>query len=269
MMLYDCDIESVREKLRGTNVVDKHGFASLPRKSVYGSAKGLVPYGEAYPDSLVAEADYKEVIQHCHENQIFPMYHQNATWMPTGNKWNQNGLPYCWAWGMTAAVMDCQAAEGKRDSSTELLAPVSLGFCVNWRSRGNYLESAIQGVVERGIAPASYIPDQHSRSYKDYAEGWEDAALANRIPEDSVWDTDPDNMLQHALSILRTGRSLYIAYNWWGHALSCVGLIWDESQKNNVIWVIRNSHNEDDFIQLTGSRGVPDEAFGIHATLNM
>ena len=256
------------QELQAIAAKSEDGFGAFPRESKYGSAPGLVPYGEAYADTLVAPADYKEVIHHCHAQKIFPMYHQANTWMPKGSKWNQNGLPYCWAWGMTAAVMDCQAVEGKRDATTELLAPVSLGHCVGWKKKGNYLESAIKGVVERGIAPASFIPDPHSRSYKDYLPGWEDAALLNRIPADSVWDTDPDNMLQHAVSILRTGRSLYIAYNWWGHALSCVGLLWDESEPNNVVWVIRNSHNEDDFILLTGRKGVPSEAFGIHATLN-
>jgi len=168
----------------------------------------------------------------------------------------------CWAWGVTASMMDCRAREGK---PTVLLSPISLGWLVGWRNRGNYLESAMQGATERGICAMEFTPDMHSLSYKNYKSGWEADALNYRIAE--AWDTDARNMIQHALSVLRTGTPLYIAYNWWGHALQCCGLRWDESQTNNIVWQIRNSHNEDDTIELTGNRGVPDEAYGVRATL--
>jgi hypothetical protein len=41
---------------------------------------------------------------------------------------------------------------------------------------------------------------------------------------------------------------------------------WDESLLNNVAFVLRNSHNESDVIELTGSRAVPDEAYGFIST---
>ena len=73
-------------------------------------------------------------------------------------------------------------------------------------------------------------------------------------------------MIQHCVSVLRTGTPVYTAFYWWGHALELVGLQWDEQQANNLVWVNRNSHNESDVIEMTGSRAVPDEAFGIRAT---
>ena len=256
--IIDCDRMAL--KLAAEYEKNVGGFGTLPRKSVYGSAPDLIPYGDT-ADQLVSPSDYKEVIAHCHEQKLFPMYHQNASWMPKGKRWNQNGLPYCWAWGITTALQDCRAREGK---PTVDLAPVSLGHCVGWASRGNYLESAIAGARDRGVAPAEYIPDQHSRSYRSYKSGWEEAALNYRVGE--VYDTNPRDMIRHAISVLRTGTTLYIAYNWWSHALACCGVIWDESKPNNLRWVIRNSHNEDDFIELTGSRGIPDEAYGVRST---
>jgi len=241
-------------------------MGALPRQTKYGSEEtikmGLKPFGEAFPDKLVDPADFKAVIQECHEQKIFPMYHQKATWGPNGFRWNQNGLGYCWTWSGTGNVMDCRALEGK---STVLLSPVSMGWLVDWRNRGNYLESFIEGAMKRGIAPMEYTPNPLSLDYKSFKSGWEEAALNYRIAE--AWDSDPRNMLQHSLSILRCGVSGYIAYNWWSHALNLVGLRWDESLPNNVAWIIRNSHNEDDFIELTGSRGVPDELYGIRATV--
>jgi hypothetical protein len=239
-------------------------MGALPRQTKYGSAPNLIPFGEAFPDKLVDPADYKEVIQECHDQMIFPMYHQKAAWGPDGFQWNQDGLGYCWTWSGTGSVMNCRAREGK---PTILLSPVSMGWLVNWRNRGNYLESFIEGAMERGIAPMEYTPDQHSMDYKNYVKGWEEAALNYRIAE--AWDSDTDSMIQHAISILRCGVDGYIAYNWWGHALSLVGVRWDESVANNLVWVIRNSHDEDDFIELTGSKGIPDELYGIRATLTI
>lgn len=235
----------------------------IPRKTVYGDAPGLVPVGDV-PDVLIDMADAKEIIAHCHEWRIFPMYHQENSWAPDGFKWNQNGLGYCWTWSGTGDVMNCRARENK---PMVMLSPVSMGYLVNWRNNGNYLESFLEGARKHGIAPASCVPDQHSRNPRSYSDDWEEQALKYRIAEDGVWDTNKSEMLRHCLSILQNGTSCHIAYNWWGHALSLIGLIWDESQTNNVRWVIRNSHNEDTPIEMTGRRGVPDEAFGVHATV--
>ena len=259
MIRINCDEQwkSLREKAKPLRGV-------IPRITAYGDAPNLTPYGEAYPDGLVDPKDYKDVIQHCHDEQIFPVYHQHASWAPTGFRWNQNGLGYCWTWGGTGGVMDCRAREGK---PTVLLAPVSMGYLVGWKNRGNYLESFVEGAMNHGIAPAEYVPNQHSPNPKNFKAGWEEAALNFRIAE--AWDTDVRNMIQHAISILRTGTPGYIAYNWWGHALSVVGVKWDESQVNNLIWLLRNSHDENDIIEMTGNRAVPDEFIGIRATENI
>lgn len=240
---------------------------AFPRQTVYGQAPGLIPFGEAFPDKLVQPGEYKEVIAECHTAKIFPVYHQHKTWAPSGKVWSQDGLNYCWAWGLTASVMDCRAREGK---PTVELAPVSLGHLVGWKNAGNYLESAIRGATERGICSAAYVPDPYSRNYKSFKEDWEKDALKYRLAEQ--WDLDNSStskMIQHAISVLATGTPLYVAYNWWGHALECVAVEWDEKVPNNIVWVLRNSHSEDDVIELTGSRGIPSEAYGIRATLTL
>jgi len=173
----------------------------------------------------------------------------------------------CWTWSGTGDLMNCQAREGKRVASTDRLAPVSMGWLVNWRNKGNYLESFIRGAQERGIAPASFIPDQHSTNYRKYKDGWEAAAMKNRLAKRGVWDCDPRNMLQHCLSQLKLGVSLYSAWNRLGHAMSVVGLTWDESKYNNVIWDVRNSHREKVPIQMSGRNAEPDEAFGFNSTI--
>jgi len=259
---YDVDRADQRAMLlRHTPTVE-----ALPRRTVYGDAPRLIPFGEQFPDKLIDPKDYKEVIAHCHEAQIFPIYHQHATWAPPGFVWDQDGLGYCWTWGGTAAYMDLLAREGK---PVPLLSPVSMGYLVNWRNEGNYLESMIKGLMDHGVCEASYVPSPHSRDYKNYKSGWEANALTHRLGE--AWDCDNGSdakMIQHSISILATGTPTYLAYNWWGHALMCCGVRWTEDQVNNLTWIIRNSHAEDDVIEMVGNKAVFDEAYGFRASLN-
>ena len=246
----------------------------LPRRDdlVYGGDEagrlGFAPVHETIPDKLIDPRDYKEVIQHCHDEKIFPMYHQTNSWAPEGTVYNQDGIGYCWTFGGTAAVMDTRAME---DKDTVVLGAVSMGWLVNWQDRGNYLESFITGAKQRGIAPADMCGGLNSvdRNYRNYLPGWEEEALNYRL--DDVWDTDGRSgkatMIQHCLSILAYGRPLELAHNWWGHALEGVGLEWDETQKHNLVWVKRNSHGERNYIRQTGDNAVPDEAYGFITTV--
>jgi len=265
---YDTDVCWQALASGVTNTADGRPQA-WPRKTVYGSLAalsfGLNPI-EDYPDKLVDPNDYKEVIKHCVDQKIFTQFHQYDTWAPQGTyHWNQNGLPYCWAWSMAAAILDCRATEKK---DTIQLAPVSLGGAVNWRSQGYYLDGTIAHAKAHGIAPAIYVPDQHSRNPRTFKDGWEDAALDFRPGE--VWDTNnregKEKMIQHCLSTLSYGRPLYGAWDWWGHAVEICAILWDETEWSNLVWILRNSHNEDDVIELTGSRAVPSEAYGIIST---
>jgi hypothetical protein len=239
---------------------------ALPRRTRYGAASalkaGLVPL-EDTPQILIDPKDYKEVIKRCHDDQIFAVYHQKASGVfDTG--WNQDGYGFCWAYGLTCAMMDCRALEGRPPIR---LAPFSLGWLVGWKNQGFYLDGALAGAKERGIASAEYVPEYNLKP-KTFKAGWEDNAKL--IRPDEVWDTDPSSttkMIQHCISILATGRSLYIAHNWWSHALEICGVNWNEKEKYNLEWIHRNSHDEKDVIILTGDRGVPDEAYGIRSTI--
>ncbi len=215
--------------------------------------------------ALIPKDQYKASLEQAYTHESLPMHHQKHTWAPPGFQYNQNGLGYCWTWGGTGCLMTTRAME---DKDTVLLAPVSMGYLVNWANRGNYLESYIRGAREDGVCPAV---NGEINSHTNSSRYWDNHDTdRSKYRLDKIWDTDSRNgdarMIQHCLSILCYGRSLYIAYNWWGHALECVGLRWDESKPNNLVWIIRNSHNESDFIELVGSKGVPDEAYGFVST---
>jgi len=236
----------------------------LPRTTVYGAPglddRGYVPLTD-FPELLVPKADWKEVIADCHARQIFPMYHlQNAHVM---DKWYQDAYGYCWAYDTTAAVMGCRAVEGQR---AVRLSPFGLGWLVGWRNRGFYVDKALEGARERGIPPADYVPEYQLDTDK-FKAGWEKEALKYRPLE--WWDTNRklgvESMISQALALLSTGRPCPGALDWWGHALPVVGMDWDESVSNNIVWKWWNSH-DDGIIEITGSKGVPDELYCVRAT---
>lgn len=236
----------------------------LPRRTVCGSAEamgmGLAPVLD-YPDMLPDPKDFKEIIAYCHEKKIFPMYHRQASGL--NMKPYQNGYGFCWSYGAIACMEQTRAVEGQAPVK---LGPFSLGWLVNWRNQGYYLDRTIAALRDRGAAPESFCPEYVLEPQK-FKVGWEQEALKYRLL--GTWDTRRSEgtvkMIQQALAILKTGRPGYIAYDWWGHALQCAGLVWDESQPNNVGWALFNSH-KDGLIELAGSRGVPDEFYGFGGT---
>lgn len=237
----------------------------LPRRTLFGSDEaadfGLRPVHDGL-DVIYRPGDIKEVIERGHREKRFPMYHQERHGMLDG--WNQNGDPYCWAYSACATVIDKREAEKR---PRQFLSPYSLIWMVNYRKNGYYLDGCIEGMAERGIATFEFCPER-SNNHRDFREGWENEA--KKIKPTEWFDTNPSqgdlSMICQCLTILDASDPLYIAYNWWGHALELIGMHWDESQLNNVVWDIRNSHAEKDPIQLAGRKGVPDEAYGSAST---
>lgn len=261
-------INTDRSDQRGILLARGSGDA-LPRQNRYGEASVAYPLGDAYPDELVDPKDYKEVIQHLHDEKMFPLYHQRATWLPKGERWNQNGLNWCWTWGCTACVMDVRAREGR---DTVQLAPNSLGWLVGWRNRGYFLQDTINGAATRGIAPLSAVDDIHSRNPRRFDDDWQQQASMYRISASDVWDADNSSdeaMIQHLVTLFNMGVPIQGAWNWWRHTAEIAGLRWNERERYNLEVLVNNSHNEDDVIILTGRRAVPDEAYGIGATMTV
>jgi len=267
---YNLDIASEFQEFRDKRVPLANVPGVFPRKPYlrYGEplavSKGLVPV-ESVPDLLVDVDDFKEVIAECHAQKTFPVYHQYNSWCPKGTRYNQNGLNYCWSWSGTGDLMNCRAAEGK---PTVILAPVSGGKFVGWRNVGNYLESFIDGARNDGICPDPNGERNSTNRSSSYWGQYDDKRKLFRL--DLVWDTDRSNttrFIQQCVSILRAARSGYAAWNRLSHAMSVVGMRWDESQWMNLVWLVRNSHNEDDVIEMTGQNAVPDEFYGFISTV--
>lgn len=209
---------------------------------------------------LVPKADWEQAIRYAHEHQSMPAYHAYQ-WRPKGQKYNQNGLGYCWTWGGTGSVMSTRA---KEDKELIFLAPVSMGYLVGWRNEGNFLGSFLKGARDDGICPAKTQNLQGMNNHTNRASEWPMQGERQRFRLGDSIELSPDNMQQHCVSAILNGHTIYVAYMWWGHAVELVGYRY---QSGELQTLISNSHNEEDLIVLTGSRAVPYEAHAIISTL--
>lgn len=228
----------------------KYDYCSMDLVDDYG-IPGLEMIDADQRPAMLEPDEYRDAIKYAIEWEKMP-YFFAYKWRPKGFRYTQNGIGYCWTWGGTGCVMTTRAFEGK---PLVYLAPVSMGYLVGWANRGNYLASFIKGAREEGIYPGTSSADlnNHSRNRNN----WPFDEKRELYLLDEIWDLDTRNMTQQCVTCLCAGRSIYIAYNWWGHALELVGVRYNG---NTMEWIISNSHNEDDFIILTGGRAIPDEA---------
>jgi hypothetical protein len=234
-----------------------------PRRTIYGSAPEsyrLTPTAD-FVEMPIPKADWQAVIEQCHAEQRMPIYHTDASGVVW--PWNQKSLGYCWNYSLAAAMMSCREAEGQ----TRLrLSPTSLGWLVHWRNQGYYLDGAIEGANQRGLPTIEYCPEQ-CLDPRQFAPKWEANGLLHR-PLD-WWDVDcgsgVERLIGTCLAILKTGRACYCALNWWSHAVPLVAQRWNPAVANSIEWIYWNSHG-DGPIALTGSKGPPDEAYGVRST---
>lgn len=234
-----------------------------PRQTIYGEpdavAYGLTPV-ESIPNIVIVEKDLQAAIEHAHAQRTMPMYLHQQTWAPEGFYWYQNGLGYCWTWGGCATLKTTYAMEGREVPD---VAPVSMGYLVGWANRGNFMESIVQGLRERGACTA---PNGERNSTNRSASYWEQHEDTRQLfLLDQCWDTDARDQRVMALqcaSILCYGRPLAVAYDWWGHLLELIGVLWTPGTWMNLTWVLQNSHGEKKLITLEGKKGTPSEAAG-------
>ena len=264
--IYNTDVAADMEALRKMKPGGVVFPEVYPRQNYYGEpdavAAGLEPV-EAVPDVLLQPDQYEDALKEAHELQTLPIYHAQHTWRPVGYRYSQNGLNYCWGWSLAGAGMTCRAME---DKETVKLAPVSMGYLVGWKNRGNHLQSGIKGFREDGICPA---PDGNMNSTNRSASYWAQYAEQRKLYRlDKVWDTNARAgdavMKQHCLSILVYGRSGYAAWNHLMHAMEVLSI----RIENGVwYWDISNSHNSPEILTMTGSLAVPDEFYGFISTV--
>jgi hypothetical protein len=222
-------------------------------------------------DVLIDPSKFKDEIDRATELKLFPYYYRQS-WLPDGGSltWDQDGLSLCWTWGGTGCLMTLRSVLGLSQVN---LAPVSMGYLVGWANRGNYLASWIRGAREQGVCPVqggetslAEWPNVHINSTSRDSSFWGryDSHRKNfRLGQ--VWDINTRSgelrCAQEVLTALTMSAPIYIAHNYWGHALQIETMAWDTSAPNNILWGHLNSHRNNKVLWLEGSKGSPDESY--------
>jgi len=243
-------------------------------KKPVGAIEGIPAAGPIMEtlDVLIAESDFKVAIEEAHSLKLFPVYHSYKSWAPNDGSftWDQDGLGYCWTWSGTGMFLALRAALGLK---TVFCSPVSMGYLVSWKNRGNYLESWLKGAMEDGMVPIKGgefemddWPDVSINSTNRSSSFWgkHDAARKD-FRLDRVWDIDTRSgelrNIQETLTSLYLTCPIYGAHNYWSHALGHEAMFWDERAPHNITIGHRNSHNNKDLIILEGTKATFDEAY--------
>lgn len=225
-------------------------------------------------DQIVKPADLHDAIDEAHELKLFPYYYaeERGPFPDDEHVWDQDGLGYCWTWGFNAEYMVLRAVLGL---PLIHFPPVANGYLVGWRNRGNYLESMIRGARENGLIPANggevsnpNWPDVDINSHNNSGGFWNQYNdLRSDFTLGASWDLNcrggEMTTACQCVSSLRVSVPLYIAHNWWGHALGIECLFNDSAAPLGITYGHRNSHKNKRLLIMEGNRASPDEAIGL------
>lgn len=220
-------------------------FGCLPRRSEIGEAEYCAVFADAVP--LIPKDEWPGRIAAMAGR--FPRALIEDTPIVS---MSQNGLPYCWAWGLAQAMMAVRAQQGQDYIE---FAPESLGAVVSFRKQGFYPERAIKWAAENGVCTRQYVP-LHSINPSRYGDGWQENAKLHRPTE--WFDLGGRDMWSETVTALLLGFPIYVGYNFWSHAVMLDELV----IVNGEICVSGpNSWGRDQRFILKGSRKIPSQAF--------
>ncbi len=222
---------------------------ALPRKSQIGSLTYARPYAEVI--DLIPESKYGEYYEQMKGK--FPRQRKE--------KYNpalqyQGPHPLCWAYAL-AQHLECVRA--KENLMYIQLAPESITGVCGYQDIGYYLDKALGWITESGMAPRSLVPQYNlnesswDKTYKERARDF--------IPLER-FDLGTKDMWAEIMTALLTGDSVYLAYNWWRHALNAEELVLEDNEYK--LW-LPNTHGAGQDVLLSGSKKIPDEAYVVRS----
>lgn len=178
----------------------------LPRKTEFGAS----PYASAAPIDLIPWEEMPDRIADQERNES-SLEH---IWKDSGiGILNQNPLSYCWVFSAGMALMMERAIMGLPHVS---LSPSSVGApIVGYQNRGWYVEEALRGLINQGMASTDFVPATTTRA-NDFKAGWRDDAAKYKV---TAWVELPPNNLQAQLTMLLLNRPLAVGLDWWGHSV--------------------------------------------------
>lgn len=175
-------------------------------------AHGLGSYAPVFKGDRLSRSKWDDAIKRQDDNESSPWHHHKASDVPI---LDQNGYPYCWCFGLTAAVMNRYAISGLPVpflSATAVAAQVK-----NFRQVGGWAGEAVEGFHKFGCPTIETWP-QHSldRSLPNNHEQQLDA----KRHDITAFEELPSRDFEMAMSALLhplNPSPVTMGLMWWGH----------------------------------------------------
>ena len=192
----------------------------------------------------------------------------NKTWIELFNiiTKNQARTNYCWVNGVVYAL---EAQRVKQGHKYQSFSPASAGAIIKgYRNQGGWGGQACEYIKEHGVAPSELWPDNAiDRQYDN------DETRKAREPFkiDEYYDVVDNGMnarerFDRMATALLSGFLCPVAYNWWGHVVCAVDIVWKDGQ-----WFVLcmnswgASYGEQGLFLLREGKGTPDDCQAIQS----
>lgn len=217
------------------------------------------PEFSAYPEysgGRLPKSEWKDRIDHLNEIGGQPYHWHKAE----GRKiiHSQASWPYCWQYGVVAAVQNCLLRQGVGYVNLNAFATAYLGK--RGRRKGGFGIEGCRNIQEYGITEKEYLPE-FRRTLR-----WPQSAKNNAKKHKLVdFEELPKNSLESVIDAILVERCpVSVAFSWWKHLVCAVGV---ERKGNDYGLIIVNSWGtnwgNNGYETLWGKKAVPFESVAV------
>lgn len=170
-------------------------------------------YAPPFSGQIIPRSQWTDLIKRQDDNETSPLHVHKKNKLPI---LDQNGLPYCWGYGVTAAIMNRYAAFGMQPvphlSATSCAAQIK-GF----RKQGGWAGEFIKGLAKYGLATVQTWPE-HSMDRSLVSNN----AVRLDMQRHGIVEFEelPSQNFEAAISALLNPYNpcpVTMGLGWWGH----------------------------------------------------
>lgn len=226
-------------------VTHPEGYGLVPRNF------GANPLGSIAPMASFKMLTWPEIIDRAEYNEENKCRTSDILRRRKFFTSNQGRTNFCWMHGWVNGMK--ATAIIQNIPLPDLSAASAAAPCKNFQNSGGWGGESGEWLTKYGVATMQHYPaNEISRSL--YTQSVKDNALLHRIEE---WEDLDSKDMQAICSAMVQNILCPVAFNWWRHLLLGVDPIITGPRSADMR--LLNSHNDADFIVLTGSRAIPDD----------
>lgn len=185
------------------------------------SAQPFGAVAEPFSLSLIPESDWRGLIEEQEATQSSITHLSDAAGVQVKD---QNGTKYCW---INATVHAYEIARAQAGLPLIKFSPASVGAPIkNYSNVGGYGIEGLSYVIRNGVVPESLWPANAIDPRYDTAESRAERAK-HKVTE---WWEIPAGNFEALATALLLNHPVSAGYQWWGHQITCVRLVYRDGQ---------------------------------------